>query len=182
MKRLLVIFLALIMILMLGLGSCGKQTGVKKEEQSANHVTETIQKEEQSANHVTETIQLTTYNIKNYLNFEFSYGELSKSIILGSAFWSTDLKTTIYPTVAGSFSNVQMKLEIECPVGWMVNTTDAAYKEQDVYTMFIDVVLPSSGNYSRTTGIGTINYGSTPSVNTDLWVKVVSASGTFKAG
>lgn len=167
MKRLLGIALALMMILMLVLNSCGKQTDVKKEEQPGKNKTETI--------------QLTASNIKSYLNFEFSYDDLSKSAILGSVFWSTDLKTTIYPTVAGSFSNVQMKLEIACPTGWKVNTTDTAYKEQDVYTMYIDVVLPASGNYSRTTGIGTINYGSTPSINTDLWVKVVSASGTFKA-
>ena len=114
------------------------------------------------------------------MNFEFSYDELSKSVIMGSVFWSTNVKTAIYPIVSGSFSNVKLTLEVSCPTGWKVNTTDPAYHEDDKYTMFFDIVLPSNGNYSKTTGIGTINYGSRPDVNTDLRINIVSVTGSFK--
>lgn len=101
--------------------------------------------------------ELTLANIEEYLAFDFSYMNESESQLI-EHIWSfrVDLNTRIYPIQPGHFSNVKLTLAVSCPYGWDIYRSDPAYKEDDENTMYIDVVLPSDGNYSVMTRLSSI--------------------------
>lgn len=123
-------------------------------------------------------VTITAANLKNYLAFDFTYGEKTSVNVMGTPIYSTTMQINIYPVQGGSFSNVKFDLSIPCPTSWRVAATDRAYKESDPGTIYLTITLPASGNYSTTVNLSSPLLGMNPSGTP--FVNVISAEGTFR--
>ena len=130
-----------------------------------------------SINNKPKEIQLTTSNINEYLSIEGSYGKITRETKLGISFGYSDFTISIYPSVPGYFSNVEIELEINLTYGWDVSSSDPAFSDNDGY-LRTTIKLPANGTKEEVHDlIASMSYGNH---SNSPYVKIVSVTGTFQ--
>lgn len=119
-------------------------------------------------------ITLTTSNIKNYINFDVSYGKHNVSKVLGLNLVDVDVYLNTYLTKPGKLSNVKVTVEIICPTDWIVTSSDSAYDESNDRKMVIDINMPTDGGFTDVHNIGRAMYANAPQSDCTLVIKSVS--------
>ena len=123
--------------------------------------------------------ELSSSNINEYLSIDLSYGEYENHSLLGYGYRTLDVYLKTYPVAPVSFQNVEITVEISCPIAWETRSSDSAYNEADDSTMKFTIKLPADGKYEEVHGI-TEFPGVSVANGKNCSLKIVSVQGAAK--
>ncbi len=169
MKKVLALLLALSLVF--ALCACGGEAEEKKEEESKKNP----------------AIKLTSYTVPDYLAFNVTPKDVKDESYVDyfnryQNAASSTLELKLYPTQAGSFSQVKITAEITLQKGWRVDSSDPGYSEDNENVLTVNIVLPASGEYTETHKIvagGDLEPAFDDPIGSNFKVKIVSVEGTF---
>ena len=168
MKRCVSIILALIFVL--SFASCGNNGNGTNSSNDSNTPKEPT------------PIELTVDNIKDYVAFEFDYDEVKKETVsyFNYSYYLTALNLNAYTTVDGTFSNLQIQIEVAAPFSFTVPTDSKGYDSKNDEIIYCSFRIPSSGDYSASYKLrADYSYSSMDLKPQRVQYTITSVSGTF---